>query len=177
MMKNDTDKSRFLSLVLRHDPGKIGLTLDAQGWIAVDTLLAALPFPLDRDGLERLVRDNDKQRFALSPDRGMIRANQGHSVTVDLALAPATPPDLLYHGTVEKFLPSILSQGLIKGERHHVHLSATVATAEKVGARRGVPVILVVAAARMHADGYRFFQSDNGVWLTEQVPAKYLSRG
>jgi putative RNA 2'-phosphotransferase len=176
MMKNDTDKSRFLSLGLRHDPAKIGLTFDAQGWVAVDTLLTALPFPLDAAGLDRPVRDSDKQRFALSPDGHMIRANQGHSVLVDLALAPATPTDLLYHGTVGKFLPSILVQGLIKGERHHVHLSATVETAENVGARRGAPVILMIAAADMVKAGHAFFRSENGVWLTDIVPPQFLTR-
>jgi putative RNA 2'-phosphotransferase len=174
-MKNDTERSRFLSLVLRHDPGKIGITLDDQGWVAVDTLLAALPFPLEREALERLVRENDKLRFALSPDGRMIRANQGHSVTVDLALTPTSPPAVLYHGTVEKFLSSILLQGLLKGERHHVHLSATEETARKVGSRRGEPVILSVAAAEMAEMGHLFYRSENGVWLTDHVPAKFLA--
>jgi putative RNA 2'-phosphotransferase len=175
-MKNDKDISRFLSLVLRHEPAKIGISLDLQGWVAVDDLLAAVPFPLDRTTLERLVRDNDKQRFALSTDGLMIRANQGHSVTVDLSLAPETPPHLLFHGTVEKFLASILGQGLLKGSRHHVHLSATDDTARKVGARRGQPVVLSVAADQMTKDGYVFFRSANGVWLTDHVPPHYLSR-
>jgi putative RNA 2'-phosphotransferase len=175
-MKNDTDKSRFLSLVLRHDPAKIGITLDDQGWVAVSSLLAALPFPLDHEGLEKLVRGNDKQRFALSPDGQMIRANQGHSITVDLALVPTSPPEVLYHGTVEKFLASIFAQGLIKGERHHVHLSATEETARKVGIRRGAPVILSVAAGKMAKAGHPFFRSDNGVWLTDSVPPSFLTR-
>jgi putative RNA 2'-phosphotransferase len=176
MMKSDTEKSRFLSLVLRHDPGKIGIVLDDQGWVAVDTLLAALPFSLDRHGVEKLVRNNDKQRFALTSDGKMIRANQGHSVTVDLALAPVTPPEVLYHGTVEKFLASILAQGLVKGDRHHVHLSARVETAQKVGSRRGAPVILAVAATEMAATGHDFYRSENGVWLTDSVPAQFLTR-
>jgi putative RNA 2'-phosphotransferase len=176
IMKKDAYKSRFLSLVLRHDPGKIGIVLDAQGWVSVDRLISALPFPLDRNTLERLVRESDKQRFALSPDGTSIRASQGHSVNVDLALAPSTPPDILYHGTVEKFLDLILSQGLRRGDRHHVHLSATRETARKVGARRGAPIILSVAAADMTAGGHVFFYSENGVWLTDHVPPRFLTR-
>ncbi|MCU0829615.1 MAG: RNA 2'-phosphotransferase [Tabrizicola sp.] len=175
-MKTDKDISRFLSLVLRHEPGKIGIVLDNQGWVAIDTLLSALPFPLERPALEKLVRESDKQRFAISSDGAMIRANQGHSVSVDLGLAASDPPEVLYHGTVEKFLPSILAEGLVKGSRHHVHLSANIETAQKVGDRRGSAIILVVAAQQMVADGHRFFVSDNGVWLTEHVPAPYLTR-
>jgi putative RNA 2'-phosphotransferase len=175
-MKNDKDISRFLSLVLRHEPEKIGITLDPHGWVSIETLLAALPFPLDRARLDGLIRDNDKQRFAISSDGTKIRANQGHSVSVDLGLATSDPPEFLYHGTVEKFLPSILAQGLVKGDRHHVHLSANIETAQKVGDRRGSAIILVVAAQQMVADGHRFFVSENGVWLTDHVPASYLTR-
>ena len=175
-MTSEKDISRFLSLVLRHEPGKIGLILDPQGWTEVDALLAALPFELDRDGLTTIVRNSDKQRFALSADGRMIRANQGHSVTVDLALKPQEPPEVLYHGTVEKVLPAILSKGLIKGERHHVHLSATVEAAQVVAARRGAPVVLRIAAGQMHGSGMLFFRSENGVWLTDHVPPAFLSR-
>ncbi|NJM83609.1 MAG: RNA 2'-phosphotransferase [Tabrizicola sp.] len=175
-MKTDADKSRFLSLVLRHDPAKIGLTLDAKGWVAVDSLLTALPFPLDHAGLEKLVRDSDKQRFALSADGRMIRANQGHSLPVDLALPSVAPPGVLYHGTIEKFMPSILIRGLVKGDRHHVHLSATLDTAQQVGSRRGAPVILAIAAEGMAAAGHIFFRSENGVWLTDHVPPQFLTR-
>ena len=130
--------------------------------------------PLTRAELEAIVATSDKQRFALSSDGTRIRANQGHSVEVDLALAPATPPERLYHGTVERALGGIRAHGLVRGARHHVHLSADLATATKVGARRGRPVVLVVRAAEMAAAGYAFFRSDNGVWLVEHVPVEFL---
>jgi putative RNA 2'-phosphotransferase len=170
--------SKFLSFVLRHEPEAIGITLDAQGWVDVDVLLEALAGhgkPLDRAELEAIVSSSDKQRFALSTDRSRIRANQGHSVQVDLALPPALPPDELYHGTATRFLPSIRERGLLKGERHHVHLSATRELAVVVGQRRGKPHVLVVDARGMVAAGFVFFRSDNGVWLTEHVPARFLT--
>ncbi|MES4792422.1 MAG: RNA 2'-phosphotransferase [Chloroflexota bacterium] len=169
--------SKFLSLVLRHKPEEVGLELDEAGWTRVDALLAALDahgFPVSREELEQVVADNDKRRFSMSADGQMIRANQGHSVEVELGYEPQTPPAVLHHGTVERFLPSIKEQGLIKGARHHVHLSPDRATAMKVGERRGKPVIIEVDATRMHADGLTFYRSENGVWLTEQVPVKYL---
>lgn len=169
--------SKLLSLVLRHDPGHIGITLDAAGWTDVDVLLAALAShgtPLSREALAELVATSDKQRFALSPDGQRIRANQGHSVPVELGLLPALPPPRLYHGTVDRFLDSIRQSGLLKGERHHVHLSVDLFTARKVGARRGRPVVLTVRADEMAAAGHTFFQSDNGVWLTEHVPPVYM---
>ena len=169
--------SKFLSFVLRHEPGSVGLTLDANGWVSVELLLRAFAAHgkvIDRETLERIVRESDKQRFALSPDGAMIRANQGHSVDVDLGYVAMTPPDVLYHGTVERFIPSIRAQGLLRGERHHVHLSATPATALVVGQRRGKPVLLEVDAAAMNREGHEFFRSENGVWLTEHVPARFL---
>lgn len=169
--------SKFLSLVLRHEPARAGLTLDAAGWVTVDALLrgcAAAGRPLTRDQLETLVSESDKQRFALSPDGQRIRANQGHSVEVALDYAAQTPPALLYHGTATRFLPSIREHGLLKGDRHHVHLSADVETAVKVGQRHGNPVVLHVAAAAMSAAGHEFFLSANGVWLTDRVPAAHL---
>ncbi|MFO0574829.1 MAG: RNA 2'-phosphotransferase [Polyangia bacterium] len=169
-------QSRFLSLVLRHRPEAIGLRLDAQGWVAVDELLAALAAlgrPMTRAALEALVRDSDKQRFALRGDR--IRANQGHSIAVDLGLAPEVPPAVLYHGTIARVLPSIRREGLIKGSRTHVHLSADRETALKVGARRGAPVLLRVDAAALHAAGHAFFLSENGVWLVDAVPPRFLT--
>lgn len=169
--------SKFLSLVLRHEPERAGLTLDAAGWVAVDDLLrgcAAAGQPLTREQLATLVSESDKQRFALSPDGQRIHANQGHSVEVELAYAAQTPPELLYHGTATRFLASIREQGLLKGERHHVHLSADVETATKVGRRHGKPVVLRVAAGAMSAAGHVFFRSANGVWLTERVPAAFL---
>jgi putative RNA 2'-phosphotransferase len=169
--------SKFLSLVLRHQPQTIGITLDAEGWVAVDELLAAAARhgqAISEDQLDEVVWTNDKQRFSFSPDGSMIRANQGHSVEVNLRLEPIEPPELLLHGTVERFLASIRELGLVRGKRHHVHLSADRETAVRVAQRRGRPVILVIEAARMHREGRQFFQSANGVWLTETVPPAYL---
>jgi len=174
---NPTRISKFLSLVLRHHPERAGLVLDEAGWVSVDDLLAgcaASGVELDRKHLEQLVRDSDKQRFALSDDGERIRANQGHSVSVALGYEPVEPPEILFHGTVERFLPSIRKQGLVRGQRHHVHMSATEDTAIKVGQRRGRPVLLKVRAGAMHRDGIAFYQSENGVWLTEHVPPEYL---
>ena len=172
-----TRTSKFLSLVLRHDPARVGITLDASGWTDVEPLLAALAahgHALTRAALEALVASSDKQRFALSPDGARIRANQGHSVEVELELPPATPPAQLFHGTVDRFVESIRVQGLIKGARHHVHLSADLETAQKVGSRRGAPVILTVRAGDMVAAGHVFYLSANGVWLTDHVPPSYV---
>ena len=169
--------SKFLSLVLRHQPETIGISLDDEGWVEIDVLLAAANRSgrkLTRPLLERVVRENDKQRFAISPDGKRIRASQGHSVDVDLGLQPVQPPELLYHGTVAKFLDSIRASGLVRGSRQYVHLSPDVETARKVGQRRGQPVILVVESGRMWRDGRTFYQAENGVWLTEAVPAEYL---
>lgn len=171
--------SRLLSLVLRHQPAKLGLTLDASGWVAVETLLAALAVhghPLSRAELAHLVDSNDKKRFAFSEDGTLIRANQGHSVTVDLALAAAVPPERLYHGTIAANLDSIARDGLRKGQRHAVHLSADRETAIRVGARRGQAVVLEVRAGDMAKDGFVFHCSENGVWLTDHVPAAYVER-
>jgi putative RNA 2'-phosphotransferase len=170
--------SKLLSLILRHKPRAWGVTLDAEGWTAVDALLAALAAQgrtVSRDDLLALVRESDKQRFALSRDGRRIRANQGHSVSVDLGHAPQEPPELLFHGTVARFLPSIRAHGLDRGRRHHVHLSASREQAAIVGARRGQPVVLEVLAGRMHTAGYLFLLSPNGVWLAEQVPPQFLT--
>jgi putative RNA 2'-phosphotransferase len=167
--------SRFLSYVLRHSPAAIGLTLDEHGWVDVEVLLGALARhgrPLDRDGLARLLADTEKQRFELLADR--IRATHGHSVPVDLQLAPAAPPPALYHGTVERFLPAIHAEGLRPAGRRHVHLSADPQTAAAVGARRGHPVVLRVDAAGMHHAGYTFYLTTGGVWLTGHVPPRWL---
>ena len=171
--------SKFLSLVLRHEPAKIGITLDDAGWTDVGALLAACAahgVTITRGELEQIVATSDKQRFALSPDGARIRANQGHSVPVELGLLPAEPPARLYHGTVDKFMDSIRATGLAKGERHHVHLSAELATATKVGSRRGLPVILTIRAGEMAAAGHLFYRSENGVWLTDHVPPEYIDR-
>ncbi|TFV48916.1 RNA 2'-phosphotransferase [Blastococcus sp. TF02A-35] len=161
--------SKRLSYVLRHRPDSVGLELDPAGWADVDRLLAALH--LTREQLERVVATNDKRRFELRGDR--IRAVQGHSVAVELGYAPERPPPVLFHGTVERFLPSILAEGLRPGRRHAVHLSPDVATARTVGARRGRPVVLRVDAARLADDGTTFSRSANGVWLVDAVPPSY----
>lgn len=169
--------SKFLSLVLRHDPGKIGITLDDAGWTDVSALLAACAehgVAITRAELEQLVAASDKQRYALSADGARIRANQGHSVEVDLDLPPATPPARLYHGTVADVLAAIRAEGLTKRARHHVHMSADLETATRVGGRRGKAVILVVRAAEMVEAGHVFFRSANGVWLTDHVPPAFI---
>ena len=169
--------SKRLSLVLRHRPDSIGLTLDDAGWVGVDALLAALArhgLPLSRPELDAVVAGNDKQRFAFDATGTRIRASQGHSVPVALGYSSQMPPAALFHGTVERFLPAILTEGLRPGGRHAVHLSPDVATARTVGGRRGKPVILRVDAAAMVADGIAFTRSANGVWLTDAVPARYL---
>jgi putative RNA 2'-phosphotransferase len=172
--------SKFLSLVLRHDPAKVGLTLDPAGWAEVDELLAAMARagqPLDRETVARIVAESDKQRFALTPDGRRIRASQGHSVAVDLGLEPTVPPEVLYHGTASRFVDSIRGAGLHAASRTHVHLSADEETARRVGQRHGKPVVLHIAAGRMHGDGRPFFRSENGVWLTDAVPADYITFG
>lgn len=169
--------SKFLSLVLRHKPQTIDIQLDDQGWVAIDLLLrkaADHGRDIDRDLLERVVTTNDKQRFAISEDGLRIRANQGHSVEIDLDLPPVAPPETLYHGTVERFLDSIRRMGLIKGSRRHVHLSADLETAKRVGDRRGSAVILIVRAGEMHGAGREFYVSKNQVWLTDQVPTEFI---
>ena len=171
--------SKYLAKYLRHAPHELGLKLQPGGWVLVDDLLTAAEkhgFPISYDELVDCLETNDKQRFAFDVSGELIRANQGHSVEVDLQLEEREPPELLYHGTVERFLPSILEEGLIRGKRHHVHLSKDVETARKVGARRGKPVILVVDAGRMYRDGHKFLLSANGVWLTDSVAPAYLTR-
>jgi len=173
-----TAASKFLSFVLRHHPEAIGLALDPHGWASVDELLARAGEhgrPLSRAELVELVGTSPKHRFAMSEDGTRIRASQGHSVDVDLGYAPAVPPARLFHGTVASALPAIRAEGLRRMERHHVHLSADEATARGVGARRGTPVILEIDAAAMQRDGHAFFVSANGVWLTEEVPSRYVS--
>ncbi len=171
--------SKYLAKHLRHAPHKIGLTLQPGGWVSVvDLLIAARNhgLPISYDDLVECVKTNDKQRFAFNESGDLIRANQGHSVEVDLQLEEREPPETLYHGTVEWSLPSILKEGLVRGKRHHVHLSKDVETATRVGARRGKPVILTVDAKRMRQDGHKFYLSANGVWLTDAVPTVYLAR-
>ncbi len=171
--------SKYLAKHLRHAPHELGLELQPGGWVPVDDLLTAAEkhgFPIAYDDLVECVETNDKQRYAFDVSGELIRANQGHSVEIDLQLEEREPPETLYHGTVERFLPSILEEGLVRGRRHHVHLSQDVLTATRVGARRGKPVILTVDAGRMHQEGHKFYRSANGVWLANSVPPAYLTR-
>jgi putative RNA 2'-phosphotransferase len=177
---NHTAASKFLSLVLRHQPELIGLTLDENGWVSVEELLKQIQtkgYHLSSRQLKELVDTNDKKRFVFSEDGQWIRAAQGHSITVDLQLTPATPPTQLFHGTAERNVTIIQKEGLKKGKRHHVHLSADVETARAVGTRYGKPVVFVVDAAAMQQEGFVFYLSENGVWLTDAVPARYLALG
>ncbi|MEV6527703.1 RNA 2'-phosphotransferase [Longispora sp. NPDC051575] len=162
--------SKRMSKALRHQPERLGLSLDPAGWVPVEDLLAAMH--LTREQLDVVVAENNKKRFEVVD--GRIRASQGHSVAVDLGYEPAEPPAVLYHGTPAGNVAAILEQGLLKGNRHHVHLSGDTATAVQVGARRGRPVVLTVHAGRMAADGHVFYRSTNGVWLAEHVPAEYV---
>jgi putative RNA 2'-phosphotransferase len=177
---NDKPKntiSKYLSKHLRHAPEELGLTLEPGGWVLVAELLAATArhgVPITRTELDEVVRDNNKQRFVLDETGQRIRANQGHSTDVDLQLAPCSPPEILYHGTPERLVDTVLAEGLKKMARHHVHLSPDVATARRVGMRRGKPAIFAIDAAAMALAGYTFYVSANGVWLTDSVPPAHL---
>lgn len=169
--------SRYLSRILRHAPAELGLELGSGGWVEIDALLKAMKKAgrrLTREDLESLVAENDKSRFSISPDGLRIRAAQGHSVPVDLQLRPATPPGTLFHGTPRSNLDRIFTDGLVPGRRQQVHLSPNIETAYRVGSRRGFAVVLTVDAATMQAGGFSFFKADNGVWLTDHVPAVFL---
>lgn len=175
--QDDVVTSKYLSWVLRHDPQALGLTPTQDGWVSIDRLLEAAAADgkvLSDARIRELVANSDKQRFALSPDGLMIRAQQGHSIPVQLEYPSATPPALLFHGTVAAALPSIRTQGLLRGERHHVHLSPNRETATRVGARRGTPVLLVVQAMQMAEAGLVFYETPNEVWLVEHVPPRYI---
>lgn len=166
-----------MSLVLRHKPETIGIALDEAGWVGVDVLLMAMKTKghvLTVEQLEGIVASNDKQRFRLSDDKSRIRANQGHSLKLDLQLKALEPPETLYHGTAIRFIDAIEKEGLQKQNRHHVHLSKDKETAYSVGSRHGKPVILSIASGTMHQDGYLFYCSDNGVWLVDNVPFEYF---
>ncbi|MBT3337103.1 MAG: RNA 2'-phosphotransferase [Anaerolineae bacterium] len=172
-----TKLSKFLSLVLRHRPEKIGLSLDTQGWANVDALLTAINktgTEFTRETLEIIVTKDSKQRYSFSPDGKFIRANQGHSIDIDLGLEAIAPPEFLYHGTAERFLPGIRQNGLQRKGRQHVHLSSDEQRAFTIGQRHGKPVVLVVLALKMHIAGHKFYLSENGVWLTREVLAGYL---
>ena len=169
--------SKFLSLVLRHRPEKIGISLDDAGWVDVETLLRAMSHHgkrISRETLDYVVRTNDKQRFSFSEDGQRIRANQGHSLDVDLGYKPAEPPEILLHGTPTRFVDSIRRDGLKKMNRHHVHLHVDEATSVAVGSRRGKPVLLKVRALEMARQGHEFFVTPNDVWLTDHVPPEFI---
>lgn len=172
-MKNVKSASKFISLVLRHRPEIIGVRLEYHGaWAPVQAVLKGAKITMEE--LELIVATDEKGRYSFNEDKTKIRANQGHSVEVDLGLEPVQPPDRLYHGTVGRFLGSIQKEGLKAGTRQYVHLSADLETALGVGRRRGKPVVILVDAARMYQDQYQFFLSDNGVWMTKEVPPEYL---
>ncbi|MGY5955772.1 RNA 2'-phosphotransferase [Kosakonia sp. BK9b] len=180
MNKKQSELSKFLSYVLRHEPQAIDLTLDAEGWASVDALIAGAA----RQGyhytpalIQEIVDTSDKKRFTLSADGARIRAAQGHSTSqVKISYTPVTPPGTLYHGTATRFLEDILAQGLEAKSRQYVHLSADEVTATTVGQRHGKPVVLRILAGEMHAQGFVFYQADNGVWLTEAVPAAFIQQ-
>lgn len=172
------ETSRFISLVLRHKPEAIGIALDEHGWANVDELIAGISktHPLTMEMLKEIVSTDDKKRYSFNEDKTLIRANQGHSIPVDVELEEVKPPKHLYHGTGEKYVPSIDRQGLIPKSRLYVHLSRDIDTAVKVGKRHGNPVVYVVDSEKMSEQGYKFFLSVNGVWLTEKVPVDFLTK-
>ena len=173
-----TRTSRYISLILRHKPETIGITLDEHGWADVDELIAGVSrtHPLTMELLEEIVRTDEKQRYSFNGDKTLIRANQGHSIPVDVELPRLEPPAVLYHGTGQKYVPSIDRQGLLPKSRLYVHLSADEDTAAKVGRRHGPPIVYTVQAGKMSEDGYLFYRSVNGVWLTKEVPIEYLAK-
>ena len=172
--------SKFISLILRHNPQVIGISLDEHGWANVQDLIEGINrtegHSLDMDTLEEIVRTDEKQRYSFSEDHKLIRANQGHSIPVDVELEEKTPPDILWHGIGQKDVSSIDVQGLIPKSRLYVHLSSDMETARKIGSRHGRPIIYQVDCRKMTEDGYRFFLSANQVWLTKEVPAEYLKK-
>ena len=175
-MSMDTEISKFISLILRHKPQTIGITLDEHGWANVDELIEGVSktHPMTMEDLERIVAQDDKQRYSFNEDKTLIRANQGHSIPVDVELEEVEPPEILYHGTGEKFAASIEEQGLIPKSRLYVHLSGDVETAHKVGIRHGKSVVYKVKSGEMNRNGFKFFRSVNGVWLIKHVPVEYL---
>ena len=175
---NEKSLSKFISLILRHRPEAVGITLDEHGWANVDELLEGINKTrrIDMALLEKIVAEDDKQRYSFNDDKTLIRANQGHSIPVDVELEEKEPPAVLWHGTGEKYTRAIDREGLIPKGRLYVHLSPDIETAKKVGSRHGRPVVYEVNAKTMRADGYRFFLSVNGVWLTKKVPVRYLTK-
>ena len=174
---NMTRVGRYLCLIRRHKPEAAGITLDEHGWADVRALLRGIAdrYPITMEQLEEIVRTDSKTRYSFNEDKTKIRANQGHSIPVDVGLPELAPPEILYHGTGERFLESILAQGLLPMSRLYVHLTDRYDTARTVGARHGTPVVLTILSGQMHRDGYRFYRAVNGVWLTERVPPEYFA--
>ena len=178
MPEKHVKESKFLSFILRHDPGSIGLEMTKEGWVLVEWLikLSAKKQSISLKVLKEIVESDDKGRYEFSADGMYIRATQGHSIKdLDLGFKEEKAPDYLYHGTAEKYLQSISLAGIIAGQRHHVHLSDNTATAMTVGSRHGRPITIVINAKKMQADGIKFYKSNNGVWLTDKVDRKYFS--
>ncbi len=179
MSHTDKDTSKFISLILRHKPETIGIALDEHGWANVEELIEGVSktHKLDMETLERIVAEDAKQRYSFNEDKTLIRANQGHSIPVDVELEEVVPPETLYHGTGEKYVASIDAQGLSPKSRLYGHLSGDKETATKVGARHGKPVIYIVRSGDLYRNGFKFYRSVNGVWLTKEVPPEYLEKG
>ena len=173
-----TETSKYISLILRHKPQVIGITLDEHGWANVDELIDGVSktHPLTKEILQQVVEEDNKQRYSFNEDKTLIRANQGHSIPVDVELPETEPPEILYHGTAEKFEADIDRMGLIPKSRLYVHLSGDIDTAINVGKRHGKPVIYEVSSGKMHRDGIVFYRSVNGVWLTKSVSVEYLKK-
>lgn len=179
MKQNDVKLGKFISLILRHHPETIHLKLDEQGWADLEQLINGINqygLSIDRTILDRIVTQNDKQRYSYNEDKTKIRANQGHSISVNLELTSVVPPDILYHGTASRFTGSIFQEGITKQSRQYVHLSSDYKTALSVGSRHGTPVVLKIYASRMYQDGYSFYLSENHVWLTPYIPVKYIEK-
>lgn len=174
---NSTELSKLLALILRHNPHVIGIELDEHGWADVSQLITGInkQIPFDMNVLEEIVATDSKKRYSFNADKTLIRANQGHSVSVDIELTEITPPRILYHGTGEKYITSIMKHGLLPKSRLYVHLSSDYETAMNVGSRHGKPVIIEVSAKKMFEKGYKFYLSENKVWLTKKVPCDFLS--
>ena len=176
-MGHQDNVGKFIAFILRHHPEAIGIKLDKHGWVRTEELIAGIAKsrPFDMQMLEEIVRTDSMQRYSFNEDKTLIRANQGHSIPVDVELEQKTPPDVLWHGTGEKYVESINKIGLLPKSRLHVHLSKDYGTAKAVGSRHGKPLVYRVNAKQMAEDGYQFYLSVNGVWLTKEVPVQYLS--
>lgn len=178
MKSSNKSTSKYISLILRHKPHVIGITLDEHGWADVSELIEGVgkTHRINMEILEQIVAEDDKQRFSFNEDKTLIRANQGHSIPVDVELEEVDPPEVLYHGTAVKYEESIDREGLIPKSRLYVHLSGDEATAHKVGMRHGKPIIYRIMSGKMNRDGYTFYRSVNGVWLTKAVPVEYMKK-